>query len=216
MDTNKSILTDLQRSKEDNSDDSLFYASPRIAHHLDEGFRARLTDVYRQYIPEDSVVLDLMSSWVSHLPEDNKYKRVIGHGLNKFELDKNQALDSYWLQDLNVDQQLPLDDSSIDVCLMVAAWQYLQYPEIIASELKRIISSKGILIISFSNRAFWSKTPSIWRDSSEIDRINYIRAILKSEGWNQLEVIDEKQSSQGIRKFLGINDDPFYSIIAKN
>ena len=74
----KMMLTDNQRSKEDYSDDSLFYAQPRFSHHLDEKFRLRLTDLYRQKICEGSVVLDLMSSWVSHLPTDLRFKRVIG------------------------------------------------------------------------------------------------------------------------------------------
>ena len=29
-----------------------------------------------------------MSSWNSHLPEEIKYRKVIGHGLNKEELEK--------------------------------------------------------------------------------------------------------------------------------
>ena len=122
----KKILNDYQRVKEDSADDSIFYAQPRLVHHLDEGFRSRLTQLYKERIDLESTLLDLMSSWVSHLPEDIKYKRVIGHGMNHIELQSNSRLDSYWVQDLNIKQKLPLDDSSIDVCLMVAAWQYLQ------------------------------------------------------------------------------------------
>ena len=83
------VLTDHQRMKEDNSNDSLFYAQPRFVYHLDGRFRSRLTDLYRERISADSVILDLMSSWVSHLPENIKYKRVLGHGLNSLELEKN-------------------------------------------------------------------------------------------------------------------------------
>ena len=155
-----------------------------------------------------------MSSWVSHLPNNKNYKKVIGHGLNSMELERNSALDCYWVQNLNLTQTLPLDDSSIDHCLMTAAWQYLQYPEEIASELKRVIRSNGSLIDSFSNRAFWTKTPSIWRDSSEVDRINYIRAVLISEGWSDIKVVSENLTSSGIRGFFGYSGDPFYAVIA--
>ena len=82
------LLDDYQRSKLDNDDDALFYSQPRFVHHLDEGFRSNLTELYRHYISSDSIVLDLMSSWVSHLPENIKYKRVIGHGLNQIELEQ--------------------------------------------------------------------------------------------------------------------------------
>ena len=46
----------------------------------------QVTELYRRRIPPDSVVLDLMSSWVSHLPEEVRYRRVIGHGMNAQEV----------------------------------------------------------------------------------------------------------------------------------
>ena len=171
------ILSESDRSKEDNSDDSYFYSQPRFAYHLDEGFRSRLQQLYRQYIPDNSIVLDLMSSWVSHLPENVTYKKVLGHGMNQVELSKNPILDSFWVQNLNINRKLPLDDSSIDICIMAAAWQYLQYPEEIGAELRRIIRKQGLLIVSFSNRAFWTKTPMIWKENSDTGRINYIKTV---------------------------------------
>ena len=102
----KNLLTDYQRRKEDNNDDSYFYAQPRFVHHLDKAFRSRLTALYKERIPKNSIVLDLMSSWVSHLPNCINYKRVIGHGLNQLELEKNNQLDDYWIQDLNRNQKL--------------------------------------------------------------------------------------------------------------
>ncbi len=208
------ILTDFQRTKQDNNDDSLFYAQPRFVHHLDEGFRTRLTKFYKQLIPCESVVLDLMSSWVSHLPEDVVYKRVIGHGLNQIELEKNNRLDSFWVQDLNRAQKLPLEDSSVDFCLMVAAWQYLQQPEELAAELRRVIVPNGKLIVSFSNRAFWDKAPRIWIEGSDMDHINYIKAVLVSQGWSDIEYIAEDMGRTGIFKFIVKNSDPFFSVIA--
>ena len=46
----------------------------------------QVTQLYRERIPEDAVVLDLMSSWVSHLPPEKKYNRVVGHGMNAAEV----------------------------------------------------------------------------------------------------------------------------------
>ena len=92
------VLEESQRRKWDTSNDQLFYAEPRFVQHLDEAFRERLTQLYRERIPKRAVVLDLMSSWVSHLPDDGVYERVIGHGLNEKELAANKRLDSHWLQ----------------------------------------------------------------------------------------------------------------------
>ncbi|GIR24335.1 MAG: hypothetical protein CM15mP39_01460 [Synechococcus sp.] len=83
------VLKDSQRFKLDATDDAIFYSEPRFVHHLDAGFRARLTALYRERIPPCAQVLDLMSSWVSHLPDDVSYDNVIGHGLNAEELSAN-------------------------------------------------------------------------------------------------------------------------------
>ena len=210
------LLTDSQRVKEDDSNDLLFYSSPRFVHHLDGGFRKRLTALYKQHLTEDSIVLDLMSSWVSHLPSEFKFKKVIGHGLNENELKSNTALSNFWIQDFNKNHTLPLEDSSIDYCLMVAAWQYLQYPEDIAFELKRVVRPKGKLIISFSNRAFWSKTPRIWLEASNEDRVKIVSSILLAQGWSQFECVQESFPRKGLLRALGSSTDPFFSLIAIN
>ena len=211
-----SLLNTYQRSKEDNSDDLIFYAQPRFVYHLDDAFRGRLTQLYRDRLTKDLIVLDLMSSWISHLPEEISYRRVIGHGMNSAELEKNQRLDAHWVQDLNKNQNLPLEDSSIDACLMVAAWQYLQYPENVAAELKRIIRIGGQLLISFSNRAFWTKAPRVWAEGSDLDHLNYVKDVLISQGWSEPQLIAEETYKPGAISFLGLKGDPFFSILASN
>ena len=52
----------------------------------------QVTQLYRERIPEDAAVLDLMSSWVSHLPQEKKYARVVGHGMNAAEVSHPPAL----------------------------------------------------------------------------------------------------------------------------
>ena len=59
---------------------------PRIVQHVDDTFRRKVSQLYRQTIPADGAVLDLMSSWVSHLPEDVNYSLVVGHGMNAQEV----------------------------------------------------------------------------------------------------------------------------------
>ena len=99
---------------------------------------------------------------------------------------------------------------------MVAAWQYLQQPEQIAAELKRIIRPNGLLIVSFSNRAFWSKAPKIWVEGSDMDHINYISSLLISQGWPKPKYISEETLMKGILGNFGMHGDPFFSVIAKN
>ena len=207
------ILTPYQREKIDETDDLQFYKNPRFIYHLDSNFRKQLTKVYSQEFTENSTILDLMSSWDSYLPLDKKYKRVIGHGLNEEELKRNKSLETFWIQNFNKEQKIPLEDKSIDYCLIVAGWQYLQYPESIALEISRILNDKGKLLISFSNRAFWTKSPNIWLNSSEEDRINYVIEILTSNGFKNTKV--ERKFLLSNNSFLSfLNKDPFYCIIS--
>lgn len=208
------VLTAEQRRKWDSSDDGLFYAEPRFVQHLDGAFRQRLTSLYRQQIPEGAVVLDLMSSWVSHLPEDRQYGAVIGHGLNARELSANPRLTRHWVQNLNRDQCLPLESASVDACLIVAGWQYLQYPEAVAAELLRVIRPGGQLIVAFSNRMFFTKAPQIWADGSDRDHLATVAEVLMAQGWPQPTLIAEQTRAQGLTGLIGAKGDPFFAVIA--
>ena len=207
------VLNKHQRQKLDESNDEEFYSDPKFVYHLDANFRRYLTGVYENEIKEFSTVLDLMSSWDSYLPEGKKYKSVIGHGLNKQELEKNKIFDSYWIQNFNINQKIPLESESIDYCLIVAAWQYLQYPENLTKEIVRILRNQGKIIIAFSNRAFWHKAPNVWTSSTEEERVKYVRKVLITNGFNEPRVIKKfNQPVHNIFNFL--NKDPFYCLIA--
>ena len=209
-------LSNEDRAKSDISDDEIFYQQPRFVHHLSDSFRTRLTSLYSEYLLNHHIILDLMSSWVSHLPTNIRYKKVIGHGMNQAELSSNERLDSFFVQNLNKKQNMPIEDSSIDVGLIVAGWQYLQYPEKVSLELSRIIKSDSLLIISFTNRAFWTKAPNIWTYSSEEKRIEYVTSVLTANGWRIEKVLNEKTQDKKLFGFYSSESDPFFSVIARN
>ena len=207
------VLNNYQRKKLDETNDEEFYSEPKFVYHLDQNFRQYLSNIYKNEISENSTILDLMSSWDSYLPEDKKYKKVIGHGLNKKELEKNKFFDTYWIQNFNSNQEIPLDNKSVNYCLMVAAWQYLQYPENLTKEISRILSRRGKFIIAFSNRAFWHKAPNIWTSSTEEERIKYVRRVLISNGFNEPRII-KKFNEPTLNIFNFLSKDPFYCLIA--
>ena len=209
-------LSNEDRDKSDISDDEIFYQQPRFVHHLSDSFRTKLTSLYSEYLLKHHIILDLMSSWVSHLPTNIRYKKVIGHGMNQAELSSNERLDSFFVQNLNKKQNIPIEDSSIDVGLIVAGWQYLQYPEKVSLELSRIIKSDSLLIISFTNRAFWTKAPNIWTYSSEENRIEYVTSVLTANGWRIEKVFNEKTQDKKLFGFYSSESDPFFSVIARN
>lgn len=149
--------------KEDPGDDAAFYAVPRLVTHIDEPAIAALTDFYRATLPAGGVLLDLMSSWVSHLPVGVAYGEVIGHGMNAEELIANPRLDRWFVQDLNKDPDLPLDPDSLDGAMICVGVQYLQQPLPVLRSLARALRPGAPLIVSWSNRCFPTKAVAIWR-----------------------------------------------------
>ena len=209
-----------QRNKLDTGDDLTFYSSPRFVTHVDEGFIQQLTDLYREKLSPQTRILDLMSSWVSHLPEEMQFSHVEGHGMNEEELAKNPRLNHYFIQNLNANPKLPLADADFDAVLCTVSVQYLQYPEAVFSEIYRILKPSGIAIISFSNRMFYEKAIALWRDGSDASHIQLVKSYFQSvPGFSQPQVVNNKNKNPGIPSFfqiLGIgNSDPFYAVIAE-
>ena len=210
-------LSNQQRNKLDNADDALFYDYPRFVNHVDDHFIQQLTELYRQRLTPNTHILDLMSSWVSHLPPEMSFAHVEGHGLNAEELAKNPRLDHYFVQNLNQNQILPLADQSFDAVINTVSVQYLQYPETIFAEIHRVLKVGGIAIISFSNRMFYQKAIQAWRDGSESDRtklvFNYFASVPK--GFTKPELVANVPPSSPFLAMLGMTgSDPFYAVVA--
>ncbi|MEL7359993.1 MAG: class I SAM-dependent methyltransferase [Cyanobacteria bacterium J06560_6] len=211
------LLETTQRNKLDPSDDGLFYAQPRFVTHVDEGFIAQLTKLYRDRIPPNSRVFDMMSSWVSHLPGDVTYAHVEGHGLNAEELARNKQLDHYFVQNLNENQTLPLESNSFDAVVNTVSVQYVQYPEKVFAEVYRVLKPGGIAIFSFSNRMFYQKAIALWRDGSEASRVALVKKYFDSvPGFGNIETVVNISEAPAIMKMMGLGGgDPFYAVIAE-
>jgi hypothetical protein len=211
------VLSPSHRTKMDASDDASFYSFPRFVTHVDAGFIQQLTDLYRQYLRPEMCILDLMSSWVSHLPEDLQFDHVEGHGMNAAELARNLRLDHYFVQNLNQTPVLPFVDQSFDAVLNAVSVQYLQYPEAIFSEIQRLLKPGGVAIVSFSNRMFFEKAIQIWRDNSEPGRLALVQQYFQAvSGFESIQPIARPAPMGGLLQRLGLpNGDPFYAVIAR-
>ena len=96
-----------------------------LVEHIDSHAIAAVERLYRELLPPGGDVLDLMSSWVSHLPPETGYGRVVGLGMNASELAANGRLSSYVVHDLNADPQLPFETASFDAVVICVSIQYL-------------------------------------------------------------------------------------------
>ncbi len=210
------LLNPNQREKLDATNDKLFYEHPRFVTHVDEGFIQQLTDLYRDRLKPNSRIFDMMSSWVSHLPDEVQFEHIEGHGLNAEELSRNPRFDHYFVQNLNLDPKLPLPDQSFDAVLNTVSVQYVQYPEAIFTEIYRILKPDGIAIVSFSNRMFYQKAIAAWRDGSESDRVALVKKYFQAvPGFSQPEAIVKQSQAPAMFQLFGMGGgDPFYAVIA--
>jgi SAM-dependent methyltransferase len=211
------LLKPEQRQKLDGGNDLEFYSVPRFVTHVDEGFIDRLTNLYRERLAPQMRIFDMMSSWVSHLPDEMEFEQVEGHGLNESELAKNPRFDHYFVQNLNQELKLPLEDNSFDAVLNTVSVQYLQYPEAIFAEVYRILAPDGIAIFSFSNRMFYNKAIAAWRDAGESDRVELVKGYFRSvAGFSPPEVVTQISNVPDMFRLLGMGGgDPFYAVIAR-
>ena len=171
----------------DAEEDEIFYEPPRLVYHIDDGAVAALTQFYRRVLPAGGVLLDLMSSWVSHLPPEIDYAEVIGHGMNATELAANPRLSRWFIQNLNRDPRLPLADHSVDAAMICVSIQYLQQPAVVLRDVARVLRPEGPIVISFSNRCFWTKAVAVWRALDDDGHAHLVELYLRHAGFERIE-----------------------------
>ncbi|WP_242146979.1 class I SAM-dependent methyltransferase [Sphingomonas sp. BAUL-RG-20F-R05-02] len=183
--------------KQDQESDLAFYAPPRLVTHIDDAAVAALMSYYTEVIPDRAVVLDLMSSWVSHLPDNLPTSKVIGHGMNALELAANPRLDRWFVADLNAEPVLPLMDAAIDVALCCVGVQYLQHPVEVFSEVRRALTPGGVFAVSFSNRCFPTKAIRIWQSIDMAGKVELVQLYMKHAGFYSSETAVLADGSTG-------------------
>ncbi len=190
--------------REDAERDSLFYRTPRLVPHIDATASAEVAAIYARFIEPGMKVLDLMSSWVSHLPDSVASVSVTGLGLNEQELAKNPRLDDRVIHDLNESPALPFDDRSFDLVICNASVEYLTRPVEVFREVARVLKPAGCFVNTFSNRWFPPKAISLWARLHPFERLglvlNYYR---RSGGFQALHT----ESLQGLPRPRG---DKYY------
>jgi SAM-dependent methyltransferase len=175
----------------DERPDAHFYAQPRLVTHIDDATIAALTQVYRELIPSGARVLDLMSSWISHLPPEVDYARVAGLGLNAAELEANPRLTDRAVHDLNAAPALPYADRTFDIVINAVSVQYLTRPLEVFAEVRRVLVPGGLHVVAISHRMFAEKAVAIWQSMSMHDRVPLVGGyFVLSGGWDEPRVID--------------------------
>jgi SAM-dependent methyltransferase len=176
--------------------------------HIDNHAVAILTQLYREILPAGGVLLDLMSSWVSHLPQEIDYAEVIGHGMNAEELTANPRLSRWFTQNLNRETVLPLADASVDAAMICVSIQYLQQPVAVLREVARVLRADAPLVISFSNRCFWTKAVAVWRGLDDNGHARLVELYLNHAGFERIE-------TRRLAPWIEDEQDPMYAVIGR-
>jgi SAM-dependent methyltransferase len=182
VETRNAGLPDELFARVDEGDDANFYQVPRLVAHIDPGTIAALTQYYRDMLPDGARLLDLMSSWISHLPPERRYASVAGLGMNAVELDANERLDTRVVHDLNRDPTLPFGDAAFDAVLIAVSVQYLTRPVDVFREIGRVLRPGGRVIVAMSHRCFPTKAVRAFHQLSAGDRIRLIGAYIELAG----------------------------------
>jgi SAM-dependent methyltransferase len=192
----------------DESPDGFFYRQPRLVVHIDTAAIEAVTQLYRELFPSGGAILDLMSSWVSHLPPEVSFGRVVGLGLNEPELAANPRLDAYVVQDLNQNPRLAFESSSFDAAAICVSIQYLTQPVAVLREVGRVLKPGAPIAITFSNRCFPTKAVAIWQALDDAGHADLITRYLTDAGnWTTIETLDRSPGEFG--------GDPLFAVVAR-
>lgn len=193
----------------DESPDELFYREPRFVTHIDEAAIGAVTQLYRESFPAGGAILDLMSSWVSHLPPEVEYGRVVGLGLNRAELARNPRLERFVVQNLNADPTLPFAEAEFDGAGICVSIDYLTRPVEVLREAGRVLRPGAPLVVTFSNRCFPTKAVMAWHRTDDAGRVRFVLDLLREAGtFADLEALDRSRDK---RRF-----DPLYAVVGRS
>jgi SAM-dependent methyltransferase len=175
----------------DEREDASFYAFPRLVTHIDDHAIEAVRALYAELLPPGGAILDLMSSWVSHLPAEAAYARVTGLGMNETELRENKQLDDWVVHDLNVDPRLPFEDASFDAAVLAVSVQYLTSPIEVFRDVRRVAKAGAPFVVTFSNRMFPEKAIALWQMCSDEQRARLVGAYFHyAGGWGEIVAQD--------------------------
>lgn len=190
----------------DETADERFYDFPRFVTHIDDRAIGAVTELYREFFPANGAILDLMSSYVSHLPPDVNYSRVAGLGMNRAELKANPRLTETVVQNLNADGKLPFETDEFDGAAICVSVQYLTEPIAVFREISRVLKTGAPLVVTFSNRCFPTKAVFAWSATDDAGHVQLVSEYFARSG-NFGAVERREHPPRG--------GDPLYAVIGR-
>jgi len=217
------VITDFSSKyafvRKDNQPDNIFYSSPRLVYHLDSCARSIVRDIHENFLPDRGVILDLMASWDSHLPEIFSSSQLTVLGMNLEELKANPFANDHIVLDINKNPVLPFQEKSFDSIICTSSVEYITRPVEIFNEIARVLKSGGVCVMTFSNRWFPPKVVSIWQQLYEFERLGLVvDYFLRTESFKEITTVSYRgRPRPQDDKYYGSfpYSDPVFGVIAK-
>jgi len=179
-----------------------------LARDIDNAAISAVTNLYREIFPAGGAILDLMSGWVSHLPPEIPYARVVGVGLSACELAENPFLDEWRVQDLNRNPCLPFATAEFDGAAICVSVQHLTRPCEVIREVGRVLKPGAPLIVTFSNCCLPTRAIACWHLLDDAGHLCLIAHNFAEAGnWTGIRCLDRTPSGGG---------DPLYAVIGRS
>jgi SAM-dependent methyltransferase/FKBP-type peptidyl-prolyl cis-trans isomerase 2 len=202
--------------RQDETDDALFYKTPRLVGHVDSLASRMIRRFYSNHLQAGDTVLDLMSSIQSHMPIDYDLQ-VTGLGLNEAEMQENPILEQFLVQDLNSQQVLPFKNEEFNTVVCSLSVEYLIRPREIVREIQRVLKPEGRLLISFSNRWFPPKVTRLWTEIHDFERMGLILDyLIEDKGFHCLQTYSARnwpRPTDDIHAHEIMNSDPVFVVV---
>jgi SAM-dependent methyltransferase len=179
--------------REDGGDDTGFFTQPRLVSHVDTRAQAAIAALYSLLLKPGTAVLDLMSSWQSHLPHGLDLSSLVGLGMNADELNHNPRLTSHLVHDLNKESGLPFTNGQFDAVICNLSVEYLVRPFEVFAEAARVLKPGGLFVHTFSHRWFPPKVVKIWTELHEFERVGLVlEYFLRSGAFGDLKTFSSR------------------------
>ena len=201
------VLPPMAYARDDDTPDDRFYLPPRKVVHIDDDAIAALGRLYAAVLPRGGRLLDLMSSWRSHLPDGLRAREVVGLGMNSEEMADNPQLSRHVVHDLNRTPRLPFEDETFDGVTCAVSIQYVTHPVLLFREVRRVLRPGAPFVVAFSNRCFFTKAVAVWLDTTDEQHMALVRTYFDAAG-GFTDVTAEDRSPGG-------DANPLYAVWAR-
>jgi len=201
------LLPPAAYARDDDGPDPAFYAVPRKVVHIDDEAIAALGGLYAELLPRQGRLLDLMSSWRSHLPPGYEDAEVVGLGMSAEEMADNPQLRRFVVHDVNREPRLPFEDASFDGAACAVSVQYVRHPLRLFREVARVLRPEAPFVVAFSNRCFPTKAVHVWLETTDAQHVTLVRGYFeRAGGW--ADIREEDRSPGG-------DANPLFAVTAR-